>query len=203
MQVSTDFNIDQETFLRLERQASEPYNRFTYRDYEEFDMLRRFLFERGLCEFSHPYGRVLVDGGRVVAMMACLSAEDLLRSRTLAALAISQLDYFRQNKRLQRRLHLASTTLIKPKKGDFYLARIAIANSLGQRGIGHYLLAHYEAEARKLGDRRLILEVDPRNRAAVSLYRKVSFQDGVTYRVTDPDSGRSLEYLHMSKSLQF
>lgn len=202
MEVSTRINFDQETFLHLEGQASEPYNRFTYRDYAEFDMIRSFLFARGLCEFCPPFGRVLVDGGRVVAMMACLSAEDLLRCRALAALAISQLDYFRQDKSLQQRLRLASTTLIRPETGDFYLARIAVERSMGRRGMGRYLLEHCESEARKRDHRRLILEVDPGNDRALSLYRRLSFQDGVIYRVTDPDTGRSLEYLHMAKSLQ-
>ena len=201
MKVSTEINFDKETFLDLERQASEPYSRFAYRDYEEFDMIRRFLFERGLCEFCAPFGRVLVGEGRVVAMMACLSAEDLLRCRVLAALAISQLDHFQLDRKLQQRIRLASTTLIRPKEGDFYLARIAVVKTLGRRGIGRYMLGQCEAEARKLGRRRLILEVDPHNEAAVSLYRQESFQDGEVYGVTDPESGRSLEYLHMAKIL--
>jgi ribosomal protein S18 acetylase RimI-like enzyme len=201
MQLSTDINFDRETFLGLEYQASESYNRFAYRDYEQFDMIRCFLFERGLCEFCPPFGHLLVDDRRVVAMMACLSAEDLVRCRIRAALAISQLDYFRQDRKLQQRVRLASTALIKPKKEDFYLARIAVVKTLSRHGIGRYMLGQYEAEARKLGCRRLILEVDPHNEAAVSFYRQASFQSHAAYTVTDPNSGRSLEYLHMAKVL--
>jgi len=202
MQLSTDINFYNDTFLDLERHASEPYNRFTYQDDEEFEMVRRFLFEHGLCEFCPPFGRVLVEEGRVIAMIAFLPAEDLSRCRVLAALAISRLDYFRQRTKVLQRIRLASTTLIRPKNGDFYLARIAVVKTLGQRGIGRYLLGLCEAEARKLGSRRVVLEVDPHNEAAVSLYRRESFQDGDIHSVTDSDSGRSLEYLHMTKVLE-
>ena len=202
MQMSIEIKLDKETFLQLEQQASEPYNRFAYRDHEQFDMIRRFLFERGLCEFCPPFGRVLIDDGRVVAMMACLSTEDLVRCRLLVALALSQLDSFRQDKALQQRLWLARRILIKPQPGDFYLARIAIVNSMRRRGIGRYLLGQCESEARKCGCRRVILEVDPGNDSAVSLYRKACLQDGAVCSVTDPETGRSLKYLHMAKTLQ-
>jgi ribosomal protein S18 acetylase RimI-like enzyme len=202
MHLSTELNFDTETFFELEQQASDAYNRFTYRDYDEFDMVRRFLFERRLCEFCPPFGRVLIEEGHVVAMMACLSAEDLVRCRTLAALAMSQLDYCKRNRELQKRVRLASTTLIRPREGDFYLARIAVVKTLGRHGIGRHLLGRCEAEAKKRAYRRLILEVDPRNEAALSLYRQASFQDGDVHGVADPESGRSLEYLHMAKILR-
>jgi ribosomal protein S18 acetylase RimI-like enzyme len=202
MHVSTEINIDRQTFFQLEYQASESYNRFTYEDYKEFQMIRCYLFERGLCEFSPPFGQLVVDGSRVVAMMAYLSANDLVRCRIRAALAISRLDYFRHNRELQQRVRLASTTLIKPSIGDFYLARIAVAKDLCRRGIGFYILGQCEAEARKRGCRRLILEVDSHKQRAVSLYQKACFQEYATYAVKDPNSGRSLQYSHMAKILQ-
>jgi ribosomal protein S18 acetylase RimI-like enzyme len=202
MQMSTEINVDKDIFFELERQASEPYNRFAYRDFEQFDTIRRFLFDRRLCEFCPPFGHALVDNGRIVAMMACLSAEDLVRCRFRSAVAISQVGYFRQDPNLQQRIGLASTTLIRPKEGDFYLARIAVVKGLGRCGIGRYFLRKCEAEAKKCGSRRLILEVDPHNEAAVALYRQESFQDFEVHGVTDPDTGRSLEYLHMAKILE-
>jgi ribosomal protein S18 acetylase RimI-like enzyme len=188
-------------FLDLEAEASQPYGRFVYADSDESETIRRFLFDQGLCEFSPPYGRLLIEGGSILGMITCLPGEKARDIRLRAALALTKAGFLDQRSPLRHRVQLAAKTLIALHAGDYYLSRIAVVRSDRRRGIGSRLIEHFEEEGRKLGSGRLILEVDPATEDAVRFYHRHGFREIEHRHVVDPDTGRSLEYLHMAKAI--
>jgi ribosomal protein S18 acetylase RimI-like enzyme len=188
-------------FLELEGEASDPYNSFVYENKAQAIEIRRFLFESSLCEFSPPYARILLEDGRVLGMLACLTGNDLLRVRLKGALALSKAGVFTQSSALQQRMHLAGQTLIKPLAGDYYLSRIAVARAERGRGIGGFLMEQFEFKGRNLGCWRLTLEVAAHDEQAVGFYVQQGFSKMDLQRAFDTQTGRLLEYLQMAKLL--
>lgn len=189
-------------FLELEGQASEAYTRFVFSDVEQARTVRDFLFQRGLSEFSPPYGQVAVEGDDVLGMIAYLDAHDAQRMRLRAAFALAQAEFLRGDPELQARIRLAGSTLLKPRKGDLYLSRIATDPSARGRGVGRFLMTHFETEARNRGCERLVLEVSASQPIARNFYRQLKFEEIAECRAVDAESSRSLEYVHMAKRLE-
>jgi len=186
-------------FLFLEAEASKPYNNFVYDDEAQATELRRLLLEAGVCEFGPPYARLLIDDGNVAGMIACLTGPQVLQVRMKGAMVLLKAGVLSEG--LQQRLRLAVQTLIKPQPDDFYLSRIAIDAKRRGRGDGSFLIEHFQNEGRRLGCRRLTLEVNAIDEQAVRFYLKHNFSELNTLEVKDKDSGRSLVYQQMIKKL--
>lgn len=201
MEITSDFESHTATFLELEYQASEPYTRFVFSSPEQALAVRRFLYAKGLCEFSPPYGRLVMDDGRAIGMIAHSTFGETNRSRLRAAFALSKSQFFEQDVSLQARLRLAGGALLKLRPNDFYLSRIAVHEDARGSGVGGFLMSHFELEARRRKCLRLVLEVCSVNEGAVRLYQRQQFEEVDVCRVVAPDDGRSLEYIHMAKSL--
>jgi ribosomal protein S18 acetylase RimI-like enzyme len=189
----------EQPFLELVYQSSEPYNDFAYDSRELAVRVQRYLFERNACEFAPPYAWLAEDAGKLLGMIVALPAEELQRCRLRAALAMAKSSVAAEHPAASRRLQLASHTLLKAQPGDFYISQVAVHPDARNRGIGKLLLDHAEREARARGCARLVLEVCPRSEAAVRLYRREGYEQLDSRRVVDPESGRSLEFLHLAK----
>jgi len=176
LDLSPNLAGDEAAFLDLEFQASEPYTSFVYSTTQQALDLRRFLFEKQLCEFSPPYGRLLRDAGRPVGMLALLSGSELNVQRLKAAHALSRSGLIAGDPALGARLQLAGRTLLKVLPDDLYLSRVATAPAARGKGIGSYLMRQVESDARARASRRVVLEVSPVSAAAVQLYRRSGFE---------------------------
>ncbi len=80
------------------------------------------------------------------------------------------------------------------------LHKLYLRPELHGRGLGRLLLQHCEAEAQRLGARRLILSVNKRNTRAIVMYQKHGFAttDSV---VTDIGGGFVMDDFVMAKTL--
>lgn len=201
MQVTDEVGAHRALFLELEGQASGPYSSFVYSSAQQAAEIRRFLFEEQVAEYSPPHGRLLLDDGEGIGMVACLSAEEVGRCRLRSAFAMAKTRFLREDPGLQRRLRIAGQVLLKPRKRDFYLSRIAVREDARGKGAAGILMDHFEEEALKRGCTRLVLEVSPTSHAARRLYERRGFTELDLLRGEDPDSGRQLEYIHMEKKL--
>jgi putative acetyltransferase len=67
------------------------------------------------------------------------------------------------------------------------LKKVFIAEAMRGRGLGRYLMAAIEAEARALGCKLLKLEVGTRQEAAVSLYRGLGYVETGPFSPYRPD----------------
>jgi ribosomal protein S18 acetylase RimI-like enzyme len=201
MQLVTDIGAYGDEMLELEYTASEAYHCFVYGSRERSDAIRQYLFERGVSELSAPHGRALVDDGRVVGVLASLSRDELNTCRLQAAVALREADWFMRDVDVRRRIALAGKTLMKVEEHDQYLSRIAVASHARQRGLGGWLLDRFEEEAVQAGRRRLVLEVSATSEPAIRLYRRHRYDEVAVRRVDDPESGRTLEHVHMVKTL--
>ena len=190
---------DEQTLLDLEFVASQPYTSFAFSSTDQALRVRRYLYERNLCEFSPPYGRLLRDQGRAVGLLAVLDGAELTRCRLKATLALTKSGLLADDPGLGARLHLAGQTLLKLRPDDFYISRVAAAER--GRGLGSHLVRCAADEARARGCPRVVLEVSPLSVAAVQLYRREGYQEIDAREVQDPLTGRSLRYLHMAKAV--
>ena len=202
MQLTPDIAGDEQAFLDLEFSASEPYTTFVFSSTDQALRVRRYLFNKNLCEFSPPHGRLLRDdAGRPVGLLALLSGDELTRCRLKAALALTRSEFLTGDPSMAARLQLAGRSLLKVLPGDYYISRVVAAEAARGRGIGAHLLREAENEARREGSSRIVLEVSPTSTAALQLYRKALYQQIDCRDVTDPHTARSLCYLHLAKAL--
>lgn len=201
MEFSTDIARDERQYLEMEFLASEPYTSFVFSSIDQALRVRDYLFERNLCEFSQPYGRVLRDGDRAIGMLALLNGAELERCRLRAAIALVKSNLVRDDADTVRRLKSAGQTLMKARPDDFYLSRLAAAETARGRGVGTQLLNEVEREARSQKSPRIVLEVCSSSVAALQLYQRAGFQELDRRFATDQVTDRSLEYIHLAKPL--
>jgi ribosomal protein S18 acetylase RimI-like enzyme len=199
--LTTDIEPHVPDYLALEYAASEPYNSFVFDDKAQADEIRHLLFFSGACEYSPPFGQILLDDSAPVGMIACLTGKQLTSIRLKGALELRRAGIVERYPGLQQRLQLASQTLLKPHAEDFYLSRIAITATQRGHGIGSFLMNHFEQTGRGLECQRLTLEVNAMDEHATNFYRKHDFVELQKQRVVDSVTGRTLEYLHMTKPL--
>jgi ribosomal protein S18 acetylase RimI-like enzyme len=190
-------------YLALEYLASEPYTSFVYESPAQARSLARQLFERGLGEYSKPFGTAGLDDDRstVVGMLAYLDGGELRRARMDVAIALVREGLVTDDP-MSERISLAAETMMAVDESDLYLARIAVADHARGRGIGTMLMAELERAARARGKTRLVLEVSPVHEAALKLYERAGFEVADEQHVDDPATGRSLAYRHMIKPLR-
>ena len=202
MDLTPDIGTDEEAYLEMESRASEPYTSFVFSSADQARRLRRFLFARGLCEFSPPYGLLLRDTRRPVGLLAVLSGNELTRFRLRAALALRKSGLLEQDPAMANRLHIAGQALLKLMPEDFYVSRLAASELERGRGIGTYLLRQAEIEARARSCPRIALEVAPTSVTALRLYLQQGYREIEAKEVTDVATGRQLSYLHLAKTLR-
>jgi ribosomal protein S18 acetylase RimI-like enzyme len=201
LHLSTELRDDAAEILELEFAASEPYTRFVFSTPTHAQAVRQYLFDRNLGEFSRPYLRILRDTDDVVGMLAVLTGTELVGARLRAAVALRKSDLLAADAGVADRLQLAGRTLLKVQPDEFYISRIAVAQAARGRGLGERLLQEAEREAIRRGCARLVLEVAPESAAARRLYERERFTEIAVKKVVDPVTGRSLEYVHLAKSL--
>ena len=201
MDLSPNVGGDEQALLDLEFLASEPYTAFVFSSTEQALRIRRYLYERDLCEFSPPYGLLLRDQGRVVGLLAILDGAELTRCRLKATIALAKSGLLAEDPGLGARLQLAGQTLLKLRPDDFYISRVAAVDSDRRRGLGSSLVRRAEQEARARGCPRVALEVSPVSAAAIRLYSREGYQEIDAREAHDPLTGRSLRYLHLAKTL--
>jgi ribosomal protein S18 acetylase RimI-like enzyme len=200
MLVTSELGGWEASYLALEAQASEPYTAFVYEDPAEAARVQRLLFERDVGDLARRFGRLAMVDGQPAGMLACIPGDQLAATRLKAALVLRKAGVF-EAPGTARRSSLAGPTLAKLGPEDFYLSRISVDQAHRGRGIGRELLAFYEAEGRRLGARRLILEVSPAHREAMRLYERAGFAITGGGEAEDRETARRLVYHHMTKQL--
>ena len=187
-------------FLTLIAFAAEPYHAFVYDSLEQAAQADRLLFSAAVAEFSPPAVRLLLAGTQVAGAAAALPGSLLRQRRLASALTLARTKTAGQTLHagLRRRIRLANQVLLRVPDDEYYVSRIAVAKPFRRRGAGRALLTELLHEAQHFGYKRCLLEVNPRNEAALALYERCGFERLVVKEVIDPQTGRSLQYAHMA-----
>lgn len=197
---SPDLGRFEREFLALEAAASVPYSQFAFGTASLTTRVQEILFTRGVGEFVPPLGKLLIIDDAAAGMLACLTGDALRRARLAASVALVRAGIMAETS-VARRVQLAATTLLKPAADDFYLSRLAVDEAFRNRGVGSALMEYVLAEAARAQSKRCVLEVSPRSVAAMTLYRRHGFEEIERRAVTDSESGRVLEYVHMQRHI--
>lgn len=199
MQISDDVTSHLDFCIEMECAAAEAYLRFVYDDWETAVAVQRLLGEKGLLECSPPYGRVLLRDGEPMGMVAGLPGEALRKLRMRAAFALRKHPTLRPDEAIQRRIKLAHRVLVAPEDTDYYSSKLGVSPRARGLGAGPLLMHHVTGEAKRLGFRRIIGEVAPENRTMLHVMcDKVGWERLGEHRVEDPETGRSLAYVHVA-----
>ena len=141
-------------------------------DFRTFDMLFRDS-EKAISTIANdlkkhePTGTfkvILNDNDEViVVLMAYISDKPLdIRIKSLRLIIVDILDYF---------------VLCDVKKGDLYLAEIAIDDSLRGQGVGRKVIGDVIEYAKSKNLKRVTLDADFRNVGARRLYERIGFKE--------------------------
>lgn len=199
VEITRDIEPYFEFCLEMECAAAEPYLRFVYDDYEHALASQRFLAEKGLLECSPPHGQVLAEDGEPLGAVSGLPGADLRKLRIKAAIALGRHPSLSLDDATRKRLGLARSALFPPEDTDFYSSKLGVSRKARNRGIGEILMRLMNDEGKAGGFRRVIGEIAPDNPAMVRLMTgKVGWVVLDTPRVEDPETGRVLEYHHIS-----
>lgn len=140
-------------------------------DFRTFDMLfkntdkaiktiQKDLYKRQIDDY---FKVVLNDDNEIIGILIIYTSKTShkLYLKSLRLLIVDILDYF---------------VLCDIKKDDFYIAEIAIDESMRGQGLGKTVLLDAIDYARKKGYYRATLDADFRNTAAKALYQRLGFK---------------------------
>ena len=107
--------------------------------------------------------KVIKDNGEIVGFLTCYThdTKHKFHFKNIKLFIVDILDYF---------------VLSDIKKGDLYLAEIAIDKNQRSKGYGSKIINDVIDYARKNNYKRVILDVDFRNAKAKVLYEKIGFK---------------------------
>ena len=140
-------------------------------DFRTFDMLFRDetsavnAIEKSLYKRVNDYFKVVLDDeDEIIGMLIAYTYETSHKMYlgSFRLIVVDVLDHF---------------VLCDIEKDDFYIAEIAIDESMRGQGMGRAVLLDAIEYARKKGYRRVILDADFRNAGAKSLYERLGFRE--------------------------
>lgn len=107
--------------------------------------------------------KLIYDNDEIIGMLTCYTHDKKPKSRinSLRLLIVGILDHF---------------VLCDIKKGDLYIAEIAIDKNHRSKGYGSKVIHDVLDYARKNNYKRVILDADFRNTGAKALYEKIGFK---------------------------
>jgi GNAT superfamily N-acetyltransferase len=187
--------------LEMECAAAESYLRFVYDTMDQAVAIQRFLAEKGLLESSPPFGRVLLRDGEPIGMVSGVPGPQLRALRMKSAIAMRKSSSLELDAVTPKRIQLAHQVLVSPRDTDYYSSKLGVSPAARRTGAGPLLMNFITDEARKRGFERVIGEVHPDNRAMLRVMcEKVGWEQIDERRVEDPETGRSLAYVHVART---
>jgi len=143
--------------------------------------LRRFLSRPGTL-FSYEHTRIIEVNGQVAGMLLGYGYGQMRKEMLPTALRWLRVLGFGLLRRLPQLLRIAFTQPAQTGEsanwlspGEFYISNMAIKPEFRRHGLGRLLLKDALANAYVLGCRRVALDVDIGNRAAIGLYEGIGF----------------------------
>ena len=201
IEFTTDIDAYADVVVRLSRMASRTYDRFVFDTPVQAAQACHVLFEQGVGDFSPPHCVAVVEGDTLLGIFAGMSAEAMFETGLRALMVLGRLDFVTPGSGIVRRMKLAAQTFAPLEPGDYCSTKLAVTRAARGKGIGDLLAEHQINEARRLGFKRLILNVSPNHEAAINLHDRFGGQSLGEATIRDPETGRELTHLHTMKDL--
>lgn len=152
----------------------------------------RNLFSRELVRFGVVNGK---NAGMLLGYTGQQRNDILLHTGRLL------IDYFRGRFiGVLPRLLKANRLLTSPGKDEFYVSSLAVYPEFRGKGVATALLLDAEKRAASAEAKRLVLDVEVENSAALNLYRKLGFEDARPPRSTRI-GGTEFHFVKMVKTV--
>lgn len=143
------------------------------------DKLLRYLYEKPNTVFSSDFYYILTDdSNEVTGGVLAYDFEEYRKSMFKTALLV----LYKMNFAIMGNLHSlikAQSMIGNFKKGEMYISNIAVLPAFRDKGFGSELLDNIEKVALEKGCNNIVLDVDVDNKKAISLYRRLGFQQEV------------------------
>jgi hypothetical protein len=196
MEFTTEFEPHIDAVLRLARMASRTYDRFVFDTPEQAARANRTLFEHQAADFSPPRGVIAIEYGRVLGMIAGMSAEAMFELGLRACAVLARLDYCGPSSAAFGRIRMAAKAAAPAGPGDFYSTKIVVARRARATGLADELARRQIEETRGHGFSRIVYNVNPEHRAGIDLQKRMGCRHFGRATAEDPDTGRSMTYCH-------
>ena len=159
-------------------------------------MKNLFQHTRNYFSFEHSY--FIEVNGEIVGMALVYSYKQKKREKQRTSLLFSK--YLKWSIFTQLAYLLKSEDIVTQiVERDCYLSNIAVYPEFRGLGLGTKLLGVIEEEARKTGNRRVVLDAETDNKKAVKLYERLGYnveQKSPIFQIKD----KSFEFFKMRKT---
>lgn len=152
---------------------SAPYFPIIFGSRIEMTLTWVFRCKCNLFSFEHVY--FAEAEGKNAGMILGYSWEDKKRENFRTGILLFARTGLSMLANVPTFLRLNATTG-KMGKFQYYISNVAVYSQFRRRGIGGQLMSAAEYEARKLGARNVILDVERENLAAIGLYERMGYK---------------------------
>ena len=164
-----------------------------------FEEVSRGLFRRTENTFSYENVDIVKAAGVTTGMVLRYDLATSTRQRENTGLLMFK-QMGRKTLSCFKRLLWVDRVLLKMEEGTFYVSNMAVYPQFRRCGFATMMLRHCEDLARKAGNTRIALDVEPSHEPAMQLYRSFGMKIVGGPKRTTID-GQDFEFLRMEKAV--
>jgi len=143
------------------------------------ELVQNFI-ETGNNFIGHENIYLCIVRGEIAGLVIGYSGKPVSKFRTIFDLLFKLKLYHIMNYMVISSSLFDSVYTPKLKEDDFYISVIVVREKFRNRGVGTFLLRESIVIAKERGCKKIVLDVDVNNNAALSLYNKFGFNDAGT-----------------------
>ena len=189
---------DADDFVNLVLMSAPEFFPALYGD--TFDRVHRELFRRNKNTFGYEHVNVVKADGKTAGMV--LGYDWMAGRNERNKTGMIMLRYMGRKTFSSRFKHMlwVDSVLVKMDEGTFYVSNMAVYPQLRRRGLATLMLEHCEDLARKAGNTKIALDVEPCHEPAMQLYRSFGMKMVGGPKRTTID-GQDFEFLRIEKAV--
>lgn len=191
---------DTDDFLNLLLMSAPGFFHALYGD--SFERVYRELFRHPMNTFNYKLVDIVKLNGDTAGMVLrydWMTGRDKRNRSNTGLVMFKQMGREKTLSNFENMLWL-DIVLLNMDEGTFYVSNMAVYPQFRRRGLATMILSHCEELARKAGNTKIALDVEPSHEPAMQLYRKLGMKMVGEPKRTTID-GEDFEFLRMEKDV--